>query len=323
MMNYKLIIMPLFVFSIVFAISSYSWLMIWMGMELNLISFIFILMRNKTIMNTESSMKYFMIQAIGSLIFLFSINMNMISYNEISWITALVPPLALILKAGMAPLHSWTPPVVSKFSPTSLFMFLTMQKLVPMVIIFSSWFSICTWIAFINIVVGSIGGIVQSSFYKMLIFSSINNIGWMFMSLMQSNLMFLMFFAVYTVMNYLVVKFIKLMKIKWMIQVKLNSFPQKLLFFSLMMSLSGLPPFMGFIPKWMVVKKIFFFMPVLAFVSIFMSVFTLFFYLKSTLSILIASSSSLKWSLSVHYNFNFFFLIVANSCSPILFIFLT
>lgn len=223
----------------------------------------------------------------------------------------------------MAPLHSWTPPVVSKFSPTRLFMFLTIQKLVPIVIIFSSWFSICTWIAFINIVVGRIGGIVQSSFYKILIFSSINNIGWIFISLIQSNLIFLIFFAVYTVMNYLVVKFIKLIKIKWIIQVKLNRFPQKLLFFRLIISLSGLPPFIGFIPKWIVVKKIFFFIPVLAFVRIFISVFTLFFYLKSTLSILIASSRSLKWSLSVHYNFNFFFLIVANRCSPILFIFLT
>lgn len=320
---YKFIVVPLLFFSIVFSLSSSSWLTIWIGLELNLISFIFILMQEKTIMKTERSIKYFLIQAIGSLIFLLSININIIFYNEISSINALTPPLALIMKSGMAPLHSWTPPVVRKFPPLRLFIFLTVQKLVPIVIIFSSWFILCSWVSVINILVGRIGGIIQSSFYKILVFSSINNIGWIIISLINSFLLFLVFFLIYRLINYLVVKFISIKKIKWIIQVKLNRYPHKLILLSMIISLGGLPPFIGFIPKWIVIRRIFLFIPLLTFMGILLSIFTLFFYLKSAFRILVPVSLNPKSTINLTPPFNFFTLMIINCCSPLMFTLLT
>nr|YP_009048848.1 NADH dehydrogenase subunit 2 [Paratrioza sinica]AID54939.1 NADH dehydrogenase subunit 2 [Paratrioza sinica] len=319
----KFIILPLFFLSIIFSLSASSWVMIWMGMELNLLSFIFMLLKEKTIMNTESTMSYFMIQAIGSLMFLFVINVNMIFYNEISSINAWAPPLALMLKSGMAPLHSWTPSVVSKFNPSSLFMFLTMQKLVPMVILFSSWFSICTWISFTNIFMGSIGGITQASVHKLLVSSSINNIGWMILCMMQSILMFVIFFFSYTMMNFLTINFVKTFKIKWVVQINSMTYTNKLLFFSLMMSLGGLPPFLGFMPKWLIIKKISSLMPTLVFFSIILSVITLFFYMKMTLTLLVLSSSDLKSRMTWKTSLKYYLFVLFNCLSPLMFVVLT
>nr|YP_010744975.1 NADH dehydrogenase subunit 2 [Trioza frangulae]WET58375.1 NADH dehydrogenase subunit 2 [Trioza frangulae] len=323
MKKYMYMLFPLYSISIVFSLSASSWMMIWMGMELNLLSFIFIILHEKTILSTESSMKYFMIQAMGSLIFLFAVSMSMIFYNETSLINAIVPPLALILKSGMAPLHSWTPPIVSKFSFLGMFMFLTWQKLVPLFILFSSWFSFITWIAFINIIMGSVGGITQSSLPKMMIFSSINNIGWMLMSMMESVFLFFIFFSCYVVINFLVIKFMSLFNIKWIIQIKSNKMNIKLYFFSFLMSLAGLPPFLGFLPKWLVIKKTWESIPLITFTAIIFSIFTLFFYLKSSVAMMIASSSMVKWNISPSLKMKLIFMMITNSTSPFLFIVLT
>nr|YP_009500753.1 NADH dehydrogenase subunit 2 [Trioza urticae]AWU49107.1 NADH dehydrogenase subunit 2 [Trioza urticae] len=309
---------PLYSISIIFSLSASSWMMIWMGMELNLLSFIFIIIHEKTIFNTESSMKYFMIQAMGSLIFLFAISMNMIFYNESSLINSIVPPLALIFKSGMAPLHSWTPPIVSKFSFLGMFMFLTWQKIVPLFILFTSWSSLIMWIGLINIITGSMSGINQSSLHKMLIFSSINNIGWMLMSMMESVLLFLLFFLCYTMINFLLIKFMCTYKIKWLIQIKSNEMNIKFYFLSLMMSLAGLPPFLGFLPKWLVIKKLSESFPMFTFTAIIFSVFTLFFYLKSSMTMMISYTTTSKWNINSSFKMSLTFMLTTNIFSPCL-----
>nr|YP_009139054.1 NADH dehydrogenase subunit 2 [Cacopsylla coccinea]AKE49769.1 NADH dehydrogenase subunit 2 [Cacopsylla coccinea] len=299
MKNYCTIIFPMYIISISFSLSSNSWLSIWIGMEMNLLTFIFMLLETKTFNSTESSMKYFLIQSAGSLMFLFSIAMQSSFSNEPFFISALVPPLALMLKSGIAPLHAWTPDISMKLSPMNLFLFTTMQKIIPLLVMFSSWSLLMKWVIPLNIIVGSLGGISQSSINKMIIFSSINNSGWMMLSLTESLFLFYIFFLFYFKMNFLLMNFLVENKIKWTVQIKNQNFFKKISFSSLMMSLSGLPPFMGFIPKWIILKKVVFFLPMVSLISIFMSIFTLFFYMKLTISMLLSSSASKKWK--VHF----------------------
>uniref|UniRef100_UPI0030FE022D NADH dehydrogenase subunit 2 n=1 Tax=Egeirotrioza rufa TaxID=3132082 RepID=UPI0030FE022D len=307
---YNFIILPLYIFSIIFSLSSSSWMMIWTGMEMNLLTFILIIM-NKTnnMMKTESTMKYFLIQSLGSLIFLLTLNMNMIYYNEKSLMYALVPPIALMLKSGMSPLHSWSPPIVSKFSPMSMFMFLTLQKLVPLFILFCSWFWILPISALLNIIVGSLSAINQSSLLKMLIFSSINNIGWMMLSIMKSMILFLIFFLNYFLLSFIMMKYIFYYQIKWIIQIKSFKNNIKWLYFSLIMSLSGFPPFMGFTPKWTILKNLNTTMPLIIILAILLSIYTMFFYLKSSLSLIMNSTISKKWNLNSQSMMNLIFFI--------------
>lgn len=292
--------------------------MIWIGIELNLLSFIFIIIHEKTIFNTERRIKYFIIQAIGSLIFLFAIRINIIFYNESSLINSIVPPLALIFKSGMAPLHSWTPPIVRKFSFLGIFIFLTWQKIVPLFILFTSWSSLIIWIGLINIITGRIRGINQSSLHKILIFSSINNIGWILIRIIESVLLFLLFFLCYTIINFLLIKFICTYKIKWLIQIKSNEINIKFYFLSLIISLAGLPPFLGFLPKWLVIKKLSESFPIFTFTAIIFSVFTLFFYLKSSITIIISYTTTSKWNINSSFKIRLTFILTTNIFRPCL-----
>nr|YP_009502267.1 NADH dehydrogenase subunit 2 [Cacopsylla pyri]AWU48870.1 NADH dehydrogenase subunit 2 [Cacopsylla pyri] len=297
MKNYYTIIFPMYMLSIAFSLSSSSWLSIWIGMEMNLLTFIFLILETKTFNSSESSIKYFLIQSAGSLLFLFSITIQTTYVNEPFFIYALAPPLALMLKSGIAPLHLWTPDISMKLTPLNLFLFITIQKIIPMLIIFSSWSILVKWMIPLNIVIGALGGISQSSLNKLIIFSSINNSGWMMLSLTESMFLFYTFFFFYFSMNFLLMNFLMENKIKWAVQIKTQNFFKKLSFVSLMMSLSGLPPFMGFIPKWIILKKILYLLPLISIISILMSVFTLFFYMKLTVNMLLYSSVSKKWKM--------------------------
>nr|YP_009500714.1 NADH dehydrogenase subunit 2 [Homotoma ficus]AWU48935.1 NADH dehydrogenase subunit 2 [Homotoma ficus] len=291
----KILIMPMFFFSIIAPISSSSWMMMWMSMEINMMMFIFLILIKKNMFSTESSMKYFLIQCSGSLIFLLSLSSNLIYFYEWPLIQALVPPIALMLKSGIAPLHSWMPEIIKNINPFSFFLFLTLQKIPLLMILFSFWSKMTIWISVINIVIGSLTGIIQSSMIKMLISSSISNTGWMMLSLLKSNLLFLFQFFIYTILIFTLIKMMNTEKVKWMIQINSSNLFKKMIISMNMLSMSGMPPLLGFMPKWIIIKKMFMLTPMIVFIFILMTVMNLFFYIKSTVNMMFMFSSTKKW----------------------------
>nr|YP_009501918.1 NADH dehydrogenase subunit 2 [Leptynoptera sulfurea]AWU48965.1 NADH dehydrogenase subunit 2 [Leptynoptera sulfurea] len=307
---------PMYVTSILISLSNESWMMIWIGMELNLLMFIFISLNPNNLLNNESSMKYFLVQSIGSLFFLLTINMNMIFYSENS-LNLLFPSFALMLKSGVAPFHSWTPVLMNKFSFLGLFLFFTLQKLVPMYLLYSTWLWTIPLIALINIMIGSMEGINQSSFFKMMIFSSISNNGWMLMMLLESMFLFWMFFINYFLLNFLIYIFFVKNEVKWILQIKSNKSYMKWHYMFMFLSMSSFPPFLGFTPKWMMMKTLCTTMPFLMIISVIMSIYMMFFYMKSMLSLILDSSSQKKWILNKQTKINMYVFI--NFLGPILF----
>lgn len=316
-------ILPIYFLSISFSLSSNSWISIWIGIEINLLTFIFIILETKTFNSTERCMKYFLIQSVGSLIFLFSVSVQTVFFNEAFFIYALVPPLALILKSGIAPLHLWTPDIRIKFSPLNLFLFITLQKIIPIIILFSSWRLLTKWFIPLNIIIGSLGGVTQASINKIIIFSSINNSGWIMLRLTESIVLFYLFFLIYSIINLLLINFIIENKIKWTIQIKCQNFFKKILFVRLILSFRGLPPFIGFIPKWIILKKIIINLPLISLIRIIISIFTLFFYIKLTIYILLYSSLHKKWSINLSTNPTSLGLVLLNLASRFIFILLS
>nr|WRO39588.1 NADH dehydrogenase subunit 2 [Carsidara limbata] len=298
-------IIPLYTCSLIFPLSSSSWLNIWIGLEINLMMFILILNKKKSTFMSESTMKYFLIQASSSLIFLLSMSMNMTYYNEWPLIWALVPPLALMMKMGIAPIHMWVVETAKNFCPHSLFLFLTLQKVNPLMIIYSSWSSIVFLLSLINVMVGSIMGINESSMNKMLISSSISNSGWMICSLTISNLMFLITFCTYMILLFNLMLVNSYLKIKWVMQMKSNSIFKKTLMYSTFMSMSGLPPFLGFVPKWMMIKEMIMFIPFYTWMFIIFSSLNLFFYMKSSLMMMMTTQENKKWLCTMIFSYKY------------------
>nr|ATI24701.1 NADH dehydrogenase subunit 2 [Rhinocola aceris] len=304
--------MPLYTLSILFPLSSSSWLTLWMSLEMNMFIFILTMTYAPSMFTNETKIKYFLIQSFGSLLFLLSLTMNFSFFEEWSLNMMLAPTLALMLKMGSAPLHIWVPDIASKLPKFSLIMFLTTQKLPVLFLLFSSTFTMIPWIAIFNISLGALSGLSESSLIKLLVYSSVNNIGWMMMSMLDSYSMFLLFFLIYALINLITVNLLSKMKTIWVYQLKSYQFMTKMLFYINMLSLSGLPPLLGFPPKWLILTKMTNYYPTLTMISIIFAIPTMYFYLKMTINMIMNFSSTKKWmnnSSSNNFHFSHLFFI--------------
>nr|UOU85136.1 NADH dehydrogenase subunit 2 [Tipula paludosa] len=260
----KLLFLITLISGTLITISSNSWLSAWMGLEINLLSFIPLMMNYNNLMASEASLKYFLTQALASTILLFSVILMMFSIN-MNWYYAefnLIYPMminsCLLLKMGAAPFHFWFPGVMEGLSWTNNFILMTWQKIAPLMLI--SYFilpNLFSVIIFFSIFIGSLGGLNQTSLRKLMAFSSINHLGWMLAAMMLNENLWEFYFLIYTFLSLTILILFDMLKIFHINQTFfiMNNNPLiKFMMFTLLLSLGGLPPFLGFTPKWLVIQ---------------------------------------------------------------------
>lgn len=308
---YKLIFLSTLILGSIISISSSSWLGIWIGLEINLLSFIPLIIDNKNILSRESAIKYFLTQTFASLIFLFVSIIYIIKFNLLFNLhhllyQNLIINSTILLKIGAAPFHFWFPNVIEGLSWINSFILLTWQKLAPLIILSYSLFSEILYIFIgLSTLIGAIGGLNQTSLRKILAYSSINHIGWLLTALLFNNILWLIYFTLYVIINFSIILIFYMLNLFNVNQIFIfnNTFP--ILKFCLLinfLSLGGLPPFLGFFPKWIIIENlistnnlfILFFIVIIALV-------TLFFYIRLTFSGFTISYPSLKFNF---FNFN-------------------
>nr|YP_009559295.1 NADH dehydrogenase subunit 2 [Euphausia superba]AOW68997.1 NADH dehydrogenase subunit 2 [Euphausia superba]BAD16760.1 NADH dehydrogenase subunit 2 [Euphausia superba] len=298
----RCLFMSTLILGITISISSNSWFGAWMGLELNLLSFIPLIFMKDNQYSSEAALKYFLIQALGSTVLLISAVMIMMKMQVFS------APLsaALLLKAGSAPFHFWFPPTLEGMMWPQALVLMTIQKITPMSLLsyyIEDQMMLISVAAMMSAVVGALGGLNQTLLRKLLGYSSINHMAWMMSALLMSESMWLLYFAVYSVMSFSVVMLFHFTQ-TFHFNHLLNHIPPgsavKMVMFMSLLSLGGLPPFTGFVPKWIVIQQLCwssnFLMLTILLGS---SLFTLFYYLRVTLSSLVLSSAKTKWSIKV------------------------
>nr|AVN67508.1 NADH dehydrogenase subunit 2 [Pycnoscelus femapterus] len=287
-------------------ISSNSWLGAWMGLEINLLSFIPLMSNNDNMFTTEASLKYFLIQALASAALLFiiiskSLVETLYSITS-SYLTNFVVLTPLLLKSGAAPLHWWFPSVMEGLSWNNCFILMTMQKIAPLTLISYmisiNWF--LTIMILASVTIGAIGGYNQTSIRKILTYSSINHMGWMLTAMLMGETMWMLYFLIYSILTLTVISIIIPSQISFINQTFLmnneNKIMKILLFMSLL-SLGGLPPFLGFLPKWMIIQfMILNWSFVIISIMVILSLITLYYYLRITYSAFIILSSEPSWN---------------------------
>nr|YP_010528200.1 NADH dehydrogenase subunit 2 [Scythropia crataegella]UXW64394.1 NADH dehydrogenase subunit 2 [Scythropia crataegella] len=298
-------------FSTLISISSNSWLGCWIGLEINLLSFIPLISNVNNLLSSEASLKYFLIQSISSINFLFIILMMMYSlkiYNMNNFIILL--NLTLLMKMGSVPFHFWFPNIIEGLSWMNCFIIMTWQKIVPMILLSYCFnFNFLIFIVIMNAMIGAIGGINQTSIRKILSFSSINNLSWMIMSIMISENLWMIYFIIYSFITFMLCFIFFIYNFFYLNQFFFFNLKMiiKLNLFINFLSLGGLPPFLGFFPKWMVINflinnNLMF----INFILIMMSLIMLFFYIRMTYSSLMMNYSKLKWlKMKNKQNYNF------------------
>nr|QXT44635.1 NADH dehydrogenase subunit 2 [Anoplotermes sp. J02] len=294
------------------SVSSNSWLGAWMGLEINLMSFIPLMSNVKNMYNTEASLKYFIVQVLASATLLFMVVMKTLTEDLFSFGSNLYTPMIictpLLLKSGAAPLHWWFPGVMEGLSWENCALLMTVQKAAPLMLM-SYLIEMNTFtlsIILMSTIVGAIGGLNQTSMRKILTYSSINHTGWMLIALTTSENLWLMYFMIYSTLALTVVSAIKLSGVSFINQTMMTNKEaslMKFMMFTSLLSLGGLPPFLGFLPKWIVIQAMITNnMIPLATIVVVTSLITLYYYLKISYSSFLILNTEPKWNMKSHKN---------------------
>nr|YP_008758081.1 NADH dehydrogenase subunit 2 [Jellisonia amadoi]AGW80395.1 NADH dehydrogenase subunit 2 [Jellisonia amadoi] len=300
----KILFFFLLILSTFICISANSWLGAWIGLEMNLLSFIPLMNDNKNLLSNEASLKYFLTQALGSIILMFSICINFINLNYFSMmfysnIFLLLINSSLLLKIGAAPFHFWFPSILNSMNWINSMLLMTWQKINPFICLSYCYNSkFITIVSILSILIGSLGGLNHSSMRKIMAFSSISHIGWLLMSMLISNSIFWFYFSFYSFMSISLIicfNYLKLFSINQLLTNSL-SWVNKFSIFISMMSMGGLPPFLGFIPKFIVIETLIksnFYL--ISLLMIMLTMIVLYFYLRLIFSSLMLNNIKMYW----------------------------
>nr|ANJ70654.1 NADH dehydrogenase subunit 2 [Stenus clavicornis] len=281
-----MIFFNLLIFSALFVISSNSWSMMWIGLEVNMLSIIPLMNSMMNSYSTESAMKYFIIQALSSSILLMSVMMlsselfNFMIYDFFIYSLN----LSLLLKMGMSPFHFWYIEMIEGLNWMNCMIMMIWQKMSPMIMIFynSLNYLFFSMIICMGLIFSGIIGINQISMRKILAFSSINHMSWMLSSLMISSLIWMYYFLIYSILSMLIIFWFNENNIFFFQQlIFFKSKYMKLIFSLNFLAMGGLPPFIGFFSKWIVIHSLI--QTKLIFLSIILvmcSMITLYFYMR-------------------------------------------
>lgn len=248
------------IIGVVLSVSSVSWFGAWIGLELNIISFIPLLVSKINPYSSEAAVKYFLIQALASTLIIFSrcLIIHILVFSSFIILTA------LLLKLGAAPFHPWFPQVIEGLPWLQTIILITVQKLAPIFLIsylISSdiIIQLITISAILSAYVGAIGGLNVIKLRKLIAFSSINHISWILIALTINDVIWITYFSFYRFISSSVVFFLHSLQstsISDLVGPNHSSlFPALFVTLSLL-SLGGLPPFTGFIPKWIMIQTI-------------------------------------------------------------------
>nr|WRK84274.1 NADH dehydrogenase subunit 2 [Equus asinus] len=263
-----IILMTVFLGTMIVMTSSH-WLMIWIGFEMNLLAIIPILMKKYNPRAMEASTKYFLTQATASMLLMMAIIINLMHSGQ--WtITKVFNPtasiimtLALAMKLGLTPFHFWVPEVTQGISLTSGLILLTWQKLAPMSILYqispSINLNILLTMAVLSILVGGWGGLNQTQLRKIMAYSSIAHMGWMTAILVYNPTLTMLNMLIYIMMT--LTMFMLFIHSSSTTTLSLSHTWNKAplittLILITLLSMGGLPPLSGFMPKWMIIQEL-------------------------------------------------------------------
>lgn len=206
----------------------------------------------------------------------------------------------------MAPFHFWFPIVIEGLNWINNIILITWQKIAPVILL-----SLCLNNLFfyfsiiISVIFGSFGGLNQTSLRKLIAFSSINHLGWIVAGILNNQNIWKIYFIFYCFLSISVIFLFNRLKIFNLNQI-FSSFNFKYLIktviFIPLLSLGGLPPFLGFFPKWLVIDlltnlNLFF----LLIVIINFTLITLYFYLRISYSAFLLNHNEISWNYTYYF----------------------
>nr|AEP94635.1 NADH dehydrogenase subunit 2 [Toxostoma lecontei]AEP94636.1 NADH dehydrogenase subunit 2 [Toxostoma lecontei]ATV82206.1 NADH dehydrogenase subunit 2 [Toxostoma lecontei]ATV82207.1 NADH dehydrogenase subunit 2 [Toxostoma lecontei]ATV82208.1 NADH dehydrogenase subunit 2 [Toxostoma lecontei] len=250
-------------------ISSNHWVTAWAGLEINTLAILPLISKSHHPRAIEAATKYFLVQAAASTLVLFSGMTN--AWNTGQWdITQMTYPAsctiltaAIAMKLGLAPFHFWFPEVLQGCSLTTGLLLSTAMKFPPITLLFMTSQSLnptmLTLMAILSVALGGWTGLNQTQTRKILAFSSISHLGWMATIIIYSPKLALLNFYLYVMITtavFLTLNSLKTLKLSTLMTTWAKTPSLSAMLMLTLLSLAGLPPLTGFLPKWLVIQEL-------------------------------------------------------------------
>nr|AAZ07959.1 NADH dehydrogenase subunit 2 [Gavicalis virescens] len=265
----KLIFVTSLLLGSTITISSNHWIMAWTGPEINTLAILPLISKSHHPRAIEAATKYFLVQAAASALVLFSSMTN--AWHTGQWdITQLTHPAscvvltaAIAMKLGLVPFHFWFPEVLQGTSLTTSLLLSTAMKFPPITLLYLTSNSLSptllTTMAILSTALGGWMGLNQTQIRKILAFSSISHLGWMAIILSYNPKLTLLNFYLYSLMTaavFLTLNTMKALKLSTLMTSWTKSPSLSTILIITLLSLAGLPPLTGFLPKWLIIQEL-------------------------------------------------------------------
>ncbi len=279
-------------------LSSNDFITLYLGLELQSLSlYVLAAIKKDSLKSSEAGLKYFILGALASGFFLFGVSLlfgitgttsfTMLSTNLLSPENnslLLILSIVLILssiafKLSIAPFHMWTPDVYEGAPSSVTAFFAVVPKIaaigvlmrilyIALIDIHDVWNQLILVLGILSIFVGAFGALLQINIKRLMAYSAISNIGYIFLALSLGSQLgleaSLIYITVYTVSALGSFAFILSMEKDNIMLNNISSFaglsksnPFYAVCFSIiLLSLAGLPPLAGFIAKFYIFKAV-------------------------------------------------------------------
>nr|AEI59538.1 NADH dehydrogenase subunit 2 [Myrmecocichla arnotti] len=250
-------------------ISSNHWVTAWTGLEINTLAILPLISKSHHPRAIEAATKYFLVQAAASTLILFSSMTN--AWQTGQWDIAqltcptscLILTAAIAMKLGLVPFHFWFPEVLQGASLTTGLLLSTAMKFPPITLFIMTSQSLnptlLTTMAILSAALGGWMGLNQTQTRKILAFSSISHLGWMAIIIVYSPKLALLNFYLYTLMTaavFLTLNSINTLSLSTLMTTWTKTPALSAALMLTLLSLAGLPPLTGFLPKWLIIEEL-------------------------------------------------------------------
>lgn len=287
------------IITILISISSNSWFIYWLSIEINLIRFIPII-NNYKIKNCNSIIIYFIIQSFSSSLFFIS----RFQFNlRNSLIFLIIINITILIKLAIIPFHFWIIRIRESLNFDALFLILSIQKIIPLFILSNFFFNKIIILIIISTLARSILALNLKLFKKLLILSSISHQGWIISLIFFKINFWITYIIIYSIIIFSIIKSCKKHKVYSIFTIFNNkiNYNEKINFIIHFISLGGIPPFLGFFIKIITIFILIKFRTFIIIILITSSLINLFFYFKILTPIFFLNLKTFK-NLKINFN---------------------